>query len=226
MILRRGELNNLTGNAIVYWEVIGENNIAPGFKVFAINFTVSSLPLDNKLLTATFPPIPFKDLNELTHKLTNVYCDIIYGGELNFPVDQETFSQFYKNEFAKFNKIIEEYVEIYKEKFNFTITQLSEKEKLKLLKDLTDRIRIDIREGGKSKKLFTNRINQLMNNLRNDEKYEVNRLKDVLFLPGDVADQLVNLYTSKFLAIHDENYEIAIHLKQEITKLEQDIHHE
>jgi len=220
MILRRGDRENLVGNAIVYWDVVGDNAIAPGYSVFAINFTVSALALENKLLTATFPPIPMKSADDLFHKLKTIHCDIIYGGELEFPSDQETFTQFYKNEFFKYNKIIEEYVEAYKEKFDLAITQMSEQEKLMMLRELSNKIRIEIREGSKTKKIANTKLTKLMDDLSDQQKYDISNFKAVLFQPGDIEDQLVNLYTNQFLAIYHEDYENASHIKQEINKLE------
>ncbi len=223
MILRRGVLEDLCGNAVVYWDVIGENIISPNSSIFAINFTVSSIPLDNKLLTATFPPIPFLDYNELADKLANVHCDIIYGGELQFPIEQDAFNQFYKSEFAKFNKVIEKYVDLYKEKFNFRVTKLTEHEKLNLLKDLSKKVRIGFSNRKKENKLFSKRILKIINNLKNQSKYDVAKFRSVLFKPGLVEDELVQLYTSQFLAIYHENYEHAGVLKQKITQLESNL---
>ncbi len=223
MILRRGFLEDLCGNAVVYWDVIGENIISPNSGIFAINFTVSSIPLDNKLLTATFPPIPFIDYNELLDKLSNVQCDIIYGGELEFPVEQDAFNQFYKSEFAKFNKVIEKYVDVYKEKFNFHVTRLSEQEKLNLLRDLSKKIRIGFSDDKKENKLFSKRVIKIINNLKDHSKYDVVKFRSILFKPGIIEDELVQLYTNQFLAIYHENYERAGVLKQKISQLEHDL---
>lgn len=224
MILRKGDIDNLTGNVIVYWDVLGENMIAPGFGIFAINFTVSSLPLNNKLLTATFPPIPFKDLDELIDKLSHIQCDIIYGGELKFPTSQKGFSQFYKNELDKYNKIIEEYAEIYKEKFNSSLDTLSERDKLYLLRKMSKKIRIEMDRGFKNEKLYAKKkIIRLIKNLENNDKYDVSKFRNVLFKPGEIGDKLVSLYINKFIAIYNENYEDAIQLKNKISNLENDI---
>ena len=223
MMLRRGKVDNLTGNAVVYWDIVGENEIAPGYTIFAVNFTVSPLPLDNKLLTATFPPIPYRDFDELFEKLSLVTCDIIYGGELMFPSDQEAITQFYKSEFAKYNKVIEEYVDLYKERFNLSVNNLTEIERLDLLKEMSKKVRIEIREGAESKKMGgKKKIIELIKTLESS-KYDVKQFQKVLFIPGDVADQLVSLYTKKFFAIYNEKYEDASQIKDEITKLEDEI---
>ncbi len=223
MILRRGDIENLTGNAVVYWDVIGSNSIAPDHDVFAINFVVSSLPLDKKLLTATFPPIPYKSHEDLFEKLATVYCDIIYGGLLEFPPDQETLNKFYKNEFEKYNKVIEEYVEAYKEKFNFLLERLSEIEKLKLLQKMVPKARVELNETVNEKKNdFTTKTMELIEDFQNDNKYDMYKLKELLFMPGKVGDLLVNLYIKKFLAIYNEEYENASRLKHKITKLQQE----
>lgn len=226
MILRRGDLTNLCGNAVVYWDIIGENVIAPGFNIFAINFTVSSLPIDNKLLTATFPPIPFNDFDELVKKLEDVQCDIIYGGELKFPKEQKALNKFYKNEFAKYNKVIEEYVDIYKEKFSFSFNRMTEQDKLKLLENLSEQVRTEIKNDEEieaeadNKQVLTDRLLKLIEHLQVNSKYDISNFKEVIFLPGEIGDRLSHLYTKKFLAIYHEDYENANLLKNKISKLE------
>ncbi len=219
MVLHRGDSDNLTGNGIVYWNVEGENFIASGYEVFAINFIVSSLQLDNKLLTATFPPIPFQNVNALFDRLVDVQCDIIYGGDIKFPDTQKNFSSFYKNEFAKYNKIIEEYVECYKEKFIVIVEKLSEQEKLYMLKDIANKTRIELQEGGKTRLLFKKKIKKLTETLESN-KYDLSNFKQAIFMPGKVGDELSSLYIKKFFAIFYEDYEDALLIKNEITVLE------
>ncbi|MDH4129691.1 MAG: hypothetical protein OEV44_13100 [Spirochaetota bacterium] len=223
MILRRGNIDDLSGNAVVYWEVVGENKVAPGFSIFAINFVVSSIPLENKLLTATFPPVPFRDYEELLDKCFGIKCDVLYGGNIVFPDGDEGFNKFYKSEFAKFNKTVEEYVDIYKEKFNFSIERLSERDKLYMLKDLSQKARIDVREKNNSKRLNSTKIKQIIDDLQYERKYDISNFQSILHLPGEIGDQLVTLYTEKFLAIFHEDYENANILKREIFKLEKEV---
>lgn len=222
MNLEFGDWENLTGNGIVYWQVIGKNYIAPDSEIIAANFTISTLPLENKLLTATFPPIPFQDKDDLLEKIINVKCDIIYGGELHFPEDENNFNDFYKKEFAKYNKIVEEYSDKFKERFEFNVEKMTEAEKLTQLQNLTVKIRDQLSRGHfnfNSNKYL--RWKKLTENISaHYTKYNVENLSKVIHLPGKQADDLSTLYTQKNLAIFYEKYEEASRLNSRIQVLE------
>lgn len=227
MELVRGNSENLTGNAVVYWDVEGDNLISPNSKIITINFVISAVPLEDKFFTATFPPIMFKDYDDFMAKMVNVSCDIIHGGGVTFPRSDRDFRRFVKGESIKFNKIMEEYTEKYKLKFNFNPSQLSEKEQLYLLDDLSRKIRISLGEGRYEEGDTDSKPTKLMKLVRNIKnkykKYDIDNLINILYTPGDRLDSLTELYTKKFLAIYYEDYENAENLTKEIEKLEEEL---
>jgi ribosomal protein S17E len=227
MELVKGDSENLMGNAVVYWDVEGKNAFAPDSKIIGTNFVISALPLEDKLFTATFPPITFKNYEEFISRLINVNCDIIYAGKVRFPPKEKDFKNFIKKETLKFNKIIEEYTEKYKVKFDFNPSKLSEKEKIYLLENLSKKIRNAVKDGkyingntdSKPSKLL-----KLIRNIKKDyTKYDVDNFINILYLPGDEIDNLTELYTKKFLAIYYEDYENAKSIAEEISIIESKI---
>ena len=219
MILKRGNLENLSGNAVVYWEVEGRNTLIPGFKVFAINFVISSLNLDDKLLTAIFPLTPFKDIDQLFTHLNNRECDIVYGGRLNIPEVRKDFKDFYRGEIQKYNELVEEYVGFYKNKVK--IGKFSEIEKLYLLKNLIKKLHT-LKEDYDEDQEINTRVNQIIDQLDKNAKYDVKQFRYLMKRSEMVSNQrndVLNLYVDKFLAIYYEDYEKANRLKKKIKNL-------
>lgn len=224
MELVRGNSENLSGNAVIYWEVEGENIFSPNSKIIAENFVISAIQLDEKLFTATFPPIFFKDYDELITRLVNINCDIIYGGKMKFPTNNKELEKYIKKEIFQVNKIIESYTEKYKIKFNFNPINLSEKEKIYLLNNLSKKIRNAINKGkyiDGSTDSKPSKMLKLIKNLKHDyKKYDIDSFINILYIPGKNNDKLTNLYTKKFLAIYYEDYENAKALSEKILNLE------
>ncbi len=224
MELVRGNSENLIGNAVVYWDVEGENYLNPGSLIIASNFVISAIPLEDKLFTATFPPISFRDYDDFITHLVSVHCDIIYGGKVKFPPREIDFKRFLKQETSKYNKIIEEYTDKYKLKFDFDPGRLSEKEQLYLLEDLSKKIRISVSKGkyinGDSDSNPT-KVLKIIKNLKNKyDKYDIDNFINFLYQPGKDMDNLTILYTKKFLAIYYEDYENAKNLSDRIKDIE------
>lgn len=223
MELVKGNSENLMGNAVVYWDVVGDNIISPESKIIAMNFVISAIPMDNKLFTATFPPVTFIDYEDFMSKLVNVNCDIIYGGKVTFPPKEIDFKKFIKRESARYNKIIEEYTEKYKVKFDFNPSKLSEKEQLYLLDDLSKKIRSAVKEGkyiDGDTDSKPNKILKLVRSIKNNyKKYDIDSLINILYLPGNDIDNLTKLYTKKYLSIYYEDYEKASDLTKNIEKI-------
>ena len=223
--LIQGEMDNLSGNCVVYWKVKGENVFAPGNKIIAANFTISALPLEDKLLTATFPPISFFDFDEMNEKIVNSNCDIIEGGIIEFPEKEAEFKRFYKQQFYKYNKIIQEYSDQFKEKFDFKPESLGEKESIYMLRKMLRKVRDNLnseREPDVDTK--SHRIKKLMDDIQaRYAKYDVHKISQILYRPGEEIDMLTELYINKFLSIYDEDYEKAVEFTREIEELEKKI---
>jgi hypothetical protein len=220
MIIRRGDYEDLSGNVVVYWDINGVNYLSPGDEILAANFTVSAIPYNNKILTATFPPVSFKDLEKLMRVLTNVKCEIIYGGTISFPKDEKDFHKYYKQEFAKYNKIIEQYTVKYKDKFKLNYLNLSEKEHIHILAESTQKVRTQISKNQLSNKTRRELIDLTDFIQSSYTKYDIKPFLKIVFKSGKNIDKLSNLYIKKFLAIFYEEYEQASTLHEKITNYE------
>ncbi len=223
MIIRRGDKDELSGNAVVYWDVEGENFLNPGHEIIAVNFTISVLPVDDKFLTATFPPVTLTTYNDLIESLSKVKCDIIYAGKVTIPEEDAELNKFYKKEFVKFNRLVEEYTKKFKEQISININTLPEKEQLHLLIDMSQKIRSDLEQekiNTKDKDMMLKIINLLEEKY---SKYDLNKFSKYIFKPGEKLNELINLYTKKYLAIYHEEYENAGNLKEKIKKIENEI---
>ncbi len=223
--LLQGDIENLTGNCVVYWKIDGENLFSPGAKIIAANFTISALPLEDKLLTATFPPIAFEDEDVLFEKTANIKCDIIEAGTITFPKKDVEFRRFYKQQFYKYNKIIQEYSEKFKDKFDFKPEFFGEKESLYTLRKMLRKLRKSLSEKAEIEITSKNyKVKKLIENIKQKyEKYDVQNVYKIIYQPGKMIDELTELYVNKFLSIYEEDYEKADELTQKIVELEQRI---
>jgi hypothetical protein len=222
--LVQGDTENLTGNCVVYWQVKGDNVFSPGSKIIAANFTISALPLEDKLLTATFPPISFLDFDEMTEKIININCDIIEGGAIEFPEKETDFKKFYKQQFYKYNKIIQEYSDKFKDKFDFKPEFLDEKESIYMLRKMLRKVRNNLSEKEVDIDSKGIRIKKLIDDIQTRySKYDVQKIYRLLYKPGEEIDILTELYINKFLSIYDEDYEKAVEFSKEIEQLEKKI---
>jgi hypothetical protein len=217
----QGNIENLTGNCVVFWHIEGDNVFSPGHQIVAANFTISALPLEDKLLTATFPPIAFKDFDDLTEKLANIACDIIDGGTVSFPKKDFEFKRFYKQQFSKYNKIIQTYSEKYKDKFDFKPDIYGEKESLYMLRKMLRKTR-NMLSGELDPDTPKNfRIKKLIDNIQNKyTKYDVENIYRLVYVPGEEVDKLTELYINKYISIFEEDYEKANEYNREIQNLE------
>ncbi len=222
--LLQGNIDNLTGNCVVFWKINGDNVFSPGSKIIAANFTISALPLDDKLLTATFPPIAFEDEDTLFEKTSNISCDIVEAGNMEFPKKESEFRRFYKKQFYKYNKIIQEYSEKFKDKFEFKPEMFTEKQSLYTLRKTLRKLRKTVAETAEIEVTSKNyKVKKLIDNIKKYDKYDVQNIYKIMYQPGKIIDELTELYVSKYLSIYEEDYEKADELTQKILELEKRI---
>lgn len=219
MILIRGQQHDLKGSAIIYWDIVKENRFAPGSKVLAIHFTISPLTFENKLLTASFPPIPYQDLQSLLLQLENIHCDLLYGGKILLHLEDLNMENFFQEEFNRYHQIIEEYVELYKEKLEFLSgKKFNTVQKLVLIKDLLQNLAKPSKKGKKNSLM---KILWLLDDLDGDFINQGN-LRKLLSNSGEKVQVLRELYVEEWIAASEENYEKAGHIHKKIIRLEKE----
>lgn len=223
--LEIGSLNNLKGNAVIYWNVkptASEHNTQ--VKILAINFVISVFPLEDNLVTATFPPVGFKDRDEFMLYIKQANCDLVFAGDISIKSEIDFLKNLPDNEYHALNQIINEYLEFYREKMDNIVLNLSLKEKLYLLKKLVE----TYRHGMNRKKSFIQypvtkkRIRKIIVDLKKHfNPFDLELFNETIFVSGKTADKLTELYLEKFIAVHYEDYERASLLNADIEKYQE-----
>ena len=223
MLLDYGDIKNPTGNAIIYWQIKGDN---PKFKkgqFIATNFVISPLHVNEETLMVNFPPVLVESYEKLLNIAEAHNVDLINGGEIFLPRSISDINQFYKRQIEKYNNLMQEYLLAFKEKLE---TKREEESVPQLINEsgrLMDEIRNYVREGTNIK-LINRKIVQLK---RIEEKlnsqmkgFDLSKIISLIDRDDIMVDELVSLYKQKFLAIFLEDYEKAGILKKKIEKIE------
>jgi len=222
--LEIGSLSNLKGNAVIYWNVKNSNTDPKNnIKILAINFVISVFPLEDNLVTATFPPVAFKDRDEFMLYIKQANSDLVYAGEITFKRDIDYLKNLPDNEYYALNHIINEYLEFYREKMDNIVLNLSLKEKLYLLKKLveTSRNAMHRKKGFVQFPATKKRIRKIIVDLKkNFNPFDLESFNELIFTSGKMVDKIVELYLEKLIAIHYEDYEKAALLNSEIEKFQ------
>ncbi len=224
--LEIGNLNDLAGNAVVYWNVSPSDNNKNKdiINILAVNFVISVFPFDDNLVTATFPPVGFEDREEFMLYIKQSQCDLIYAGEISLDNDIEDFKNLPDKEYYVLNRILNEYMEFYREKVDNVISNLSLKEKIYLLKKLITNFRNVLKTKNRNIKIpiNMNRIRRLILDLKKHfNPFDLENFNSIVPIKGETADILVNLYFEKFISIYYEDYEKASQVTSEIEKYQQ-----
>jgi hypothetical protein len=227
MDLEHGDIKKPTGNAIIYWNIKGENPLVKQAKIIASNFVISPLQFNDETLMVNFPPILIENHDKLIEIVVAQNVDLIQGGEIFIPKEITDFNKFYRKQIDKYNDIIQEYLLAFKEQgkqkhtSNKNLPQLiNEAGELmvnvrKLVKARGKRTLIDVK---------IEKLKEIEENLNNEMRgLDLGRILRYIEKPDREVDELVDLYTRKFFAIFLEDYEKADFLKQEIKKIEKSI---
>lgn len=222
-----GDITNLSGNAVIYWKVENtETNTNPPIEILAINFVISVFLLDDNLVTATFPPVAFHDRDEFMLYVKQAHADLIYAGEITLKKDIDYLKTLPDKEYYTLNRLIDKYLEYYRTKIDMPILNLSLKEKIYLLKKLTESARKKINQQKNFIKIPINkgRIQKLAENLKNYfPATDIDHFLNLYPLHGKTIDTILSLYIDKFIAIYYEDYEKAKDITKEIAFFEKKI---
>lgn len=226
--LEIGSLHNLKGNAVIYWNVnqnsFNEESDEESIHILAVNFVISIFPLDDNLVTATFPPVGFKDREEFMLYIRHSQCDLIFAGELSLNKDADYQRNLPDEQYYILNRILNSYLEFYRENMDGLILSMSLKEQLYLLKKLIINFRAALNNKENKEKRVQipvnfNRIRKLIINLKQHfSPFDVENFQELITIPGKQINKTVELYLEKFISIHYEDYEKASTLTQQIEK--------
>ncbi|MBN2324741.1 MAG: hypothetical protein JXQ30_13490 [Spirochaetes bacterium] len=223
MKLEFGDINNPTGNAIIYWRIKKKSKIFKNAKILASNFVISALQMKDETLVVNFPPVLVDSYEDLLGIAESNNIDIIKGEDVDLPDDIEDFNDFYKGQIEQHNDLIQDYLVAYKEKKNPAESEKTVPHLINLASETMDSVRKLVRIRG-SHDVIRIKL-KLLEDLHDDlnEKMAGYDLKNIIHLiekPGTEVDRLVDLYKRKFYAVFLENYEQANRLKAEIHRIE------
>jgi len=226
MKIEYGDINNPTGNAIIFWRIKGDNKFFKDSKILASNFVISVLQLKNETLVVNFPPVLMESYEHLYKIAEANNIDLIRGDDIIIPSDTTNFNTFYKKQISKYNSIIQEYLLAYKEKNNPTEKEKSLPQLINLAGETMESVRKLVKIKGKSDTIQVKikMLEGIQENLNREMRgFDLTNIIHIIDNPDTMIDRLVDLYKKKFLAIFLENYEQADILKQEITKIENNL---
>ena len=223
MVLDYGDIRNPTGNAIIYWQIRGDN---PRFKegeFIATNFVISPLNIMDETLMVNFPPVVIESYEKLLYIAESHNVDLINGGEIFIPKTISDINGLYKRQIERYNNLMQEYLLAFKEKLNTK----KEEESVPQLINESGRLMDEIRDYVK-KSMNIKLINRKIIQLKNIEKklnsqmrgFDLSKIISLIDRKDLVIDELVDLYKQKFLAIFLEDYEKASILKKRIHAIE------
>lgn len=228
MIMEYGDINRPTGNAVIFWTIKGNNRLLRNIEIIVSNFVISPLQFNKETLMVNFPPVLIESHEKLMKIAEINNIDLISGGEIFVPDDITDFNNFYKKQIEKYNGIIQEYLLAFRKK-NSMRAGTGTKSLPRLINEAGE-IMENVRRLVKNKErrgLINIKIDKLMEiqqYLNNEMKgFDLGRIIRYIDKPDIEVDNLVDLYTQKFLAIFLENYEKADILKREIIKIEESL---
>jgi hypothetical protein len=226
MQIEFGDIDNPTGNAIIFWKLKGNNKLFKNAKIVASNFVISPLQFKNEILMVNFPPVLIEDFEKLLTIAEVNNIDLIKGEDIFVPDDIDDFQKFYKKQIEKYNGIIKRYLLAYKEKNSETVTMMSLPQLINEADSLMRGVRKLVKKEEK-KELIKGKIEKLQEIQQhlNDEMkgFDLAGIIRIIDNPHNAIDQLVDLYKQKFLAIFLEDYEKAHLLKKEILSIEKEL---
>jgi len=226
MEMEHGDIENPTGNAVIYWRIKGNNKLFKNAEVIASNFVISPLQFKNETLMVNFPPVLIESYAKLMAIVEANNIDLIKGGELYIEDNIQNFSKFYKKHIEKYNGIIQQYLIAYKEKNEKHAVTMSLPKLINQAGELMETVRRLVKNEEKREEISSKiaELREIQQHLNSEMKgFDLNNIIHVIDKPDMTVDRLVNLYKQKFLAIFLEDYEKADSLKREIIKLEQSL---
>lgn len=228
MTMDYGNMKNPTGNAIIYWKIVGNNSLFKNAEIIASNFVISPLQFDKETLMVNFPPVLIESYEKLLKIAEANNIDLIRGEDIDIPDNVTDFNKFYKKQIEKYNGIIQEYLIAYREKNNLDTSTRTLPQLINLAGEIMESVRKLVKIHGKTEliRIKIDKLKEIQEFLDSEMKgYDLKNIITILDKPDNQIDKLVDLYKRKLVAIFLEDYEKANDLKKEILKLENSIFH-
>ena len=227
MKIEYGDINNPTGNAIIYWRLKKKSRLFKNAKILASNFVVSALQLKDETLVVNFPPVLVESYEDLLMIVESNSIDLIKGEDIDLPDEIDDFNEFYKQQIEKHNGLIQEYLIAYKQKHQPEEEEKSLPQLINLASETMESVRklIKVRGNRDAVRVKIRLLENLHEDLnRSMAGFDLKNIIRLIVRPGMEVDRLVDLYKRKFYAIFLENYEQADMLKREIWRIEKTLY--
>jgi hypothetical protein len=224
MLITYGDIENPTGNAIIFWILKKKSKLFKNAKILASNFMISALQMKNETLVVNFPPVLIEHYEDLLNIAETNHIDLIKGEDIELPEDLNDFHQFYREQIDKYNNIITEYLIAYKEKNQSVKETKTLPQLINIVGETMESVRKLVRGKGNRDivRVKIKMLEDIQKDLDKEMKgFDLHNIVHVIDRPESEVDRLVDLYKKKFLAIFLENYEQADLLKREINRIEQ-----
>jgi hypothetical protein len=228
ILFEYGDPDKPRGNALAYWRLLTDAENENFQRIIATNFVISPLFIGHQGIAATFPPQVIETYDRLLDIARKAEIDLIFVDELKIPLDDFDFDNFFKTQFARFNKIVAAYLKRYAIAFENMPEyepDTVEGSELENINDL-DRLAREARESLLCRQNTAQaqnallRIRKIANTLNSPSyKYDIEDLLRFLNCPDERVEELSRLYHRKFIAICTERYEDAEKLKRAIRHL-------
>jgi hypothetical protein len=226
MKIEYGDIENPTGNAIIYWKIKKANKIFKNARILASNFVISALQLKDETIVVNFPPVLVDSYEDLLGIAESNNIDLIKGDDIDLPDDIDDFNEFYKKQIEKHNDLIQEYLIAYKAKQSPDGAERSLPQLINLASETMDSVRklVKVRGSRDSIRVKLKLLQDIDEDLNREMRgFDLRNIIHLIERPGLEVDRLVDLYKRKFFAIFLENYEQADLLKKEIRRIERSL---
>ncbi len=226
MIFEYGDSDNPTGNAIIYWRLEGKTEVLENAEIVASNFVISPLQYKNETLMVNFPPVLIETHEELLSLVRDNKIDLIRGEDIKVPDEVKDIYKFYKKQIKKYNGVLQQYLLAYKQKNSVNVSLMSLPQLIGRADSLMRGVRKMVRKGLEKERIIeeVGKLREIQHYFDHEMKgFDLDRIINVIDRPDGDIDQLIDLYSQKFIAIFLEDYEKAITLKGEIERLEENI---
>jgi sugar-specific transcriptional regulator TrmB len=224
--MEHGDIKKPTGNAIIFWNIKGNNRILKDAEIIASNFIISPLQINNETLMVNFPPVLLENRDKLNKIVEKENIDLISGGEIYVPDDITDFINFYKKQIEKYNGIIQEYLLAYKSKNKGGTGVQSLPQLINLAGEIMENVRRLVKNKGKQEliEIKIGKLREIQDHLNSEMKgFDLNKIIHYIDKNDIAVDSLVDLYKRKFIAIFLEDYEKADDLNKKIIRIESDL---
>lgn len=219
-----------TGNLVLYTNVLGQNPIEPGARIIAAHIVVSLIASPENIPAVTFPPLAFKEKDDLMAHLELIPAyDLYRMPDFQLPQEPDAAGDYINKRLDKVNDYVKEYVDI----CSTFMAEAGSKprvrppapdnipEALDYMEKLSRKV-LNTFKYGQSDNELLKKFEEYISEFENSHpEYPIYRLNRLVTNPTREAEKLLHLNFEQYRAILFENYEKAEQIHRDIQAMEQ-----